>query len=131
MDETYYWCRVMTKVLVVDDELDILEMTRIMLESSGFEVITASDGERALEIVEEKAIDLILLDAVMPGIHGLDVCRTLKRNPKTQMIPIIIFSVLGTGVDMMLDDNEKANAYISKPFTRRILLDKVQSQLGD
>jgi len=131
LDETYYWCRVMTKVLVVDDELDILEMTRIMLESSGFEVITASDGERALEVVEEKAIDLILLDAVMPGIHGLDVCRTLKRNPKTQMIPIIIFSVLGTGVDMMLDDNEKANAYISKPFTRRILLDKVQSQLGD
>ena len=130
LNEIYYWCRVMTKVLVVDDELDILEMTRIMLESSGFEVITASDGERALEIVEEKEIDLILLDAVMPGIHGLDVCRTLKRNPKTQMIPIIIFSALGTGVDMMLDDNEKANAYISKPFTRRILLDKVQSQLG-
>ena len=119
----------MTKVLVVDDELDILEMTRIMLESSGFEVVTASDGERALEVVEEKSIDLILLDAVMPGIHGLDVCRTLKRNPKTRMIPIIIFSALGTGVDMMLDDKDKADAYISKPFTRKILLDKVQEHL--
>jgi len=121
----------MTRVLVVDDELDILEMTKIMLESSGFEVITASDGEKALEIVEEKQIDMILLDAVMPGIHGLDVCRTLKRNPKTQMISIIIFSVLGTGVDMLLDDNEKADAYIRKPFTRKILLDKVQDQLAD
>ena len=92
----------MTRVLVVDDELDILEMTRIMLESSGFDVITASDGEKALKIVEEKTIDLMLLDAVMPGVHGLDVCRTLKRNPGTKDIPIIIFSVLGTGVDMML-----------------------------
>ena len=121
----------MTRVLVVDDELDILEMTRIMLESSGFKVETASNGSTALEVVEMKDIDLILLDAVMPGIHGLDICRTLKRNPKTQMIPVIIFSALGTGVDMMLDDNDKADAYISKPFTRRILLDQVQEQLDD
>ena len=119
----------LTQVLVVDDELDILEMTRIMLESLGFDVITASDGEKALEIVEEKNVDLILLDAVMPGVHGLDVCRMLKRNPKTRVIPIIIFSALGTGVDMMLEENDKANAYISKPFTRNILIDKVQGQL--
>lgn len=119
----------LTQVLVVDDELDILEMTRIMLESSGFGVITAADGEKALKIVEEKNIDLILLDAVMPGVHGLDVCRTLKRNPKTRIIPIIIFSALGTGVDMMLEENDKADAYISKPFTRKTLFDKVQRQL--
>ena len=119
----------LTQVLVVDDELDILEMTRIMLESLGFDVITASDGEKALEIVEEKNVDLILLDAVMPGVHGLDVCRMLKRNPKTRVIPIIIFSALGTGVDMMLEENDKADAYMSKPFTRNILLDKVQGQL--
>jgi DNA-binding response OmpR family regulator len=119
----------LTQVLVVDDELDILEMTRIMLESLGFDVITASDGEKALEIVEEKNVDLILLDAVMPGVHGLDVCRMLKRNPKTRVIPIIIFSALGTGVDMMLEENDKADAYLSKPFTRKILLDKVQGQL--
>jgi len=100
-----------------------------MLESLGFDVITASDGEKALEIVEEKNVDLILLDAVMPGVHGLDVCRMLKRNPKTRVIPIIIFSALGTGVDMMLEENDKADAYLSKPFTRKILLDKVQGQL--
>lgn len=115
--------------MVVDDELDILEMTRIMLESSGFDVITASDGEKALALVEGKTVDLILLDAVMPGIHGLDVCRTLKRDPRTQKIPIIIFSALGTGVDMMLEGDDKADGYISKPFTRRILLNKVQEQI--
>ena len=65
----------------------------------------------------------------MPGIHGFDDCRTLKRSPKTRVIPIIIFSVLGTGIDMMLDEKDKADAYISKPFTRKILLDKVQAQL--
>jgi len=119
----------LTRVLLVDDELDVLEMTRVMLESSGFDVIIASNGEKALEIVVEKSIDLILLDAVMPGLHGLDVCRTLKRNPKTRGIPVIIFSALGTGVDMMLDENDKAEAYISKPFTRKNLLDKVQGQL--
>ena len=119
----------LTQILVVDDELDILEMTRIMLESSGFDVIIASNGEKALEIVEEKNIDLILLDAVMPGVHGLDVCRTLKRNPKTRLIPIIIFSALGTGVDMMMEEKDKADAYISKPFTRKILLDMVHGQL--
>ncbi|HHL41921.1 MAG TPA: response regulator [Candidatus Bathyarchaeota archaeon] len=121
--------RTLAKILVVDDENDILEMTSIMLSSSGHEVQTASDGETALEIVSNNPIDLIILDAVMPGMHGLDVCRTLKRDPKTRAIPIIIFSALGTGVDMMLDDHDKANAYISKPFTRKVLLEKVNDQL--
>lgn len=119
----------MANILVVDDENDILEMTSIMLASSGHEVMTASDGETALEMVKGNNIDLIILDAVMPGMHGLDVCRTLKRDPKTRRIPIIIFSALGTGVDMMLDDKDKADDYISKPFTRKVLLEKVNIQL--
>ena len=119
----------MANILVVDDENDILEMTSIMLTSSGHEVITASDGETALDMVKNNNVDLIILDAVMPGMHGLDVCRILKRSNKTRMIPIIIFSALGTGVDMMLDDEDKADAYISKPFTRKILLEKVHEQL--
>ncbi len=120
----------MANILVVDDENDILEMTGIMLASSGHEVLTASDGETALEMVKNNEIDLVILDAVMPGMHGLDVCRTLKRDPKTRRIPIIIFSALGTGVDMMLDDKDKADDYISKPFTRKVLLEKVNQQLG-
>ena len=121
--------RTLAKILVVDDENDILEMTSIMLSSSGHEVQTASDGKTALEMVKNNPIDLIILDAVMPGMHGLDVCRTLKRDPKKRSIPIIIFSALGTGVDMMLDEPDKANDYISKPFTRKVLLEKVNDQL--
>jgi len=119
----------LANILVVDDEKDILEMTSIMLTSSGHEVLTASDGEKALDIVKHNDVDLIILDAVMPGMHGLDVCRALKRDPKTKLIPVIIFSALGTGVDMMLDKKDKAEAYVSKPFTQKILLEKVNQQL--
>jgi len=120
----------LTTILVVDDEIDILEMTSIILTSSGYDVLTAGDGETALRMVDENKIDLVILDAVMPGMHGLDVCRALKKNPKTREIPVIIFSALGTGVDMMLEDKYKADAYISKPFTRKYLLDKVEATLG-
>lgn len=119
----------MANILVVDDENDILEMTGIMLTSAGYEVLTSSDGETALDMVKNNKIDLIILDAVMPGMHGLDVCRALKRNPTTKVIPVIIFSALGTGVDMMLEERDKADAYISKPFTRKVLLEKVHQQL--
>jgi len=119
----------LANILVVDDENDILEMTGIMLTSAGYDVLTSSDGETALDMVKNNKIDLIILDAVMPGMHGLDVCRALKRNPTTKVIPVIIFSALGTGVDMMLEERDKADAYISKPFTRKVLLEKVHQQL--
>lgn len=119
----------MVNILVVDDEEDILDMTGIMLDDEGYEVFTTSSGERAIEMVKDNDIDLILLDAVMPGMNGLDVCRTLKRNIKTRSIPIIIFSALGNGLDMMLDDREKADAYITKPFTSKGLLEKINELL--
>jgi two-component system alkaline phosphatase synthesis response regulator PhoP len=119
----------MANILVVDDENDILETTSHMLRNSGHDVLTASDGETAIKIVKNNDVNLIILDAVMPGMHGLDVCRVLKRDPQTKFIPIIIFSALGTGVDMMLDANDKANAYLSKPFSREVLLEKIQEQL--
>jgi len=119
----------LANILVVDDENDILEMTSILLEDSGYEVLTASNGETAIEMVQNNIIDLIILDAVMPGMNGLDVCRTLKRKLQTRSIPIIIFSALGTGLDMMLENRDKADAYISKPFTRRVLLEKVSELL--
>ena len=119
----------MANILVVDDENNILEMTSNLLSSAGYKVLTASDGETAIEVVNNHDIDLIILDAVMPGKNGLDVCRNLKRNHHTRSIPIIIFSVLGTGLDLMLEDRDKADAYITKPFTKRILLQKISQLL--
>ena len=119
----------MANILVVDDENDILEMTSIMLDDVGYDVLTASNGETAIEMVKNNNIDLILLDAVMPGMNGLDVCRTLKRNIKTRSTPIIIFSALGNGLDMMLENRDKADAYLSKPFTKKGLLEKISALL--
>lgn len=119
----------MANILVIDDENDVLKITSTMLTSSGHEVLKATDGEKALDMVKNNNIDLILLDAVMPGMHGLDVCRSLKRNPMTKVIPVIIYGALGSGIDMMLDKRDKADAYIGKPFTKEILIEKVNQQL--
>ncbi|MCB2171495.1 response regulator [archaeon] len=119
----------MANILVVDDEQDILEMTKIMLTTSNHKVLTTLNGEEALEIVQKEKVDLILLDAVLPGIHGLDICRILKRNKETQRTPIIIFSALGTGVKMMLEDRDRADDFISKPFTRKNLLETIEKVL--
>ena len=119
----------MANILVVDDEMDILEMTSIMLEDEGYEVLTALNGETAIQIAKNNSIDLILLDAVMPGMNGLDVCRTLKRNIQTSRIPVILFSALGNGLDQMLDSRDKADIYLSKPYTRKVLLEKVSELL--
>ena len=115
----------MLRVLVVDDEEDVLRLARIILESGGYEVATASSGEEALRMVEEDRPDLVLLDVVMPGLSGLDVCRLLRRDKETQGIPIIMFMALGSEVDLMLAQGEKADGYVLKPFTRRLLLEKV------
>jgi DNA-binding response OmpR family regulator len=101
-----------------------------MLTSSGYDVLTASDGESALEIVQDSKVDLIILDAVILGMHGLDICRALKRNHKTKGIPVLIYSALGTGIDMMLNERDKADAYISKPFTQQELLEKIRELLN-
>ena len=119
----------MASILVVDDEMDILEMTSIMLDDAGHDVLTAMKGETAIELAKRNKLDLILLDAIMPGMNGLDVCRTLKRNAQTRNIPILIFSALGSGIDMMLEDRDKADAYLTKPFTRKGVLDKVNELL--
>ena len=119
----------MKRILVVDDESDILEMTGAMLESNGYVVESAASGEEALRLIAEKKPDLVLLDVVLPDVTGLDVCRRLKRNPETRQLPVIMFSALGVEVDMMLEDGVKADAYLGKPFTMKALLEKVEAQL--
>lgn len=114
----------------MDDEADVLRLTWIMLDSEGYEVDTASSGEDALRMVSERRPDLVLLDVVMPGMSGLEVCRELKRDEGTRGIPVIMFTALGPEVDVMLGRGEKADDYVLKPFSRRLLLDKVARHLG-
>ena len=119
------------RILVVDDEGDILDLARIVLESGGYDVATTASGEEALVIISERRPDLVLLDVVLPGVSGLEVCRRLKRDPGTRPIKVVLFTALGTEVDMMLEKKDKADGYISKPFTSKILLNMVGRLLND
>ncbi len=120
----------MPMILVVDDDKDILLLAKIMLESYGYRVTIADSGEEALENIAGDRPDLVLLDAIMPGLHGWDVCRTLKRGEDTRDIPVIIFTALLQEVDLMLAEGNKADGYLRKPFTSKTLIDAVERLLG-
>lgn len=121
----------MVRILVVDDEEDIRRISTKILESVGHEVDTAEDGAIALELIKKKQYELILLDVMMPNVTGLEVCRNLKRNSRTKNIPVIMFSALGTGTKLMLEEEDQADGYLQKPFTTSILREKVDQVLRD
>ncbi len=115
----------MARILVADDEADVAGLILTILQQAGHRVTVVEDGERALHEVRRRgAYDLIILDVVMPEISGLDVCRAIKREGIC--VPVLMLTALGTGVDMMLCDDEKADAYLDKPFTKRLLLDAAE-----
>ncbi len=120
----------MPMILVVDDDKDILNLAKIMLEANDYRVTIADSGEEALENIAGDRPDLVLLDAVMSGLHGLDVCRTIKRSEDTRDIPVIIFTALNQEVDLMLEEGDKADGYLRKPFTSKTLIDAVERLLG-
>jgi CheY-like chemotaxis protein len=109
-------------ILIVDDEPDILSLARMILKGEGYHVIDAPDGETALQEADAKIPDLILLDIVLPGKTGFEVCKTLKSNVKTRHIPVVTFSVLGRDVDRKLAGEAGADGYFTKPFTPEALI---------
>jgi two-component system, OmpR family, alkaline phosphatase synthesis response regulator PhoP len=115
-------------ILVVDDEKDILEMLKYNLEKDGYKVQTARDGKKALDLA--RAIpSLILLDVMMPELDGWEVCKQLKRDPKTANIPVIFLTAKGTEVDEVLGLEIGADDYIVKPIAVRTLLARVKTSL--
>ena len=119
------------KILVVDDEPDILDLARIAIESGGFKVVTVSSGEQALPLIAQEKPDLILLDVVLPGLSGLELCRRLKRDPATRGTKVVLFTALGTEVDMMLEKKDKADGYLAKPFSNTALLNLIRKIIGN
>ncbi|MCS7120291.1 MAG: response regulator [Nitrososphaerota archaeon] len=117
------------KILVVDDEADIANLAKIILESEGYSVVTASNGEEALAKVYQESPDLVLLDIVMPKKTGLEVCRILKEQKRTRQIPVIVFSVLGREVDRRMSAEVGADAHFVKPFTPESLVEIVRTHL--
>jgi len=106
----------MNKILIVEDELDIQKLVHRILTANGFEVFKASNGEEGLIKATTLKPDLIIMDLMMPGMSGLEVCRLLKKRPDTKGVPIIILSALNRSIDREYAKEAGADKYISKPF---------------
>ena len=117
------------KILVVDDEEDILELVRYNLAREGYRVVCAATGEQALNKAGSEPFDLIVLDLMLPGIDGLEVAKRLKSEPKTRHIPIVMLTAKGEEADIVTGLELGADDYVTKPFSPRILIARVKAVL--
>ncbi len=115
------------KVLVVDDEEDILELVRYHLDREGYDVICAETGEKALQKAKAGGIDLVVLDLMLPGMDGLEVAKRLKKDGQTGHIPIVMLTAKGEEADVVAGLELGADDYITKPFSPRILVARVRA----
>jgi len=117
------------KILVVDDEKNIVEALRYNLEKENFRTIAAHDGAAALELARREHPDLIVLDWMLPGMDGLEVCRALRRGEDTRSIPIVMLTVRSDETDKVLGLEMGADDYVTKPFSHRELLARIRAVL--
>ena len=117
------------KVLIVDDEENIVELLQFNLVNAGYKVITANNGLDALKKVKENKPDLLLLDLMLPGMDGLDVCKEIKRDKETSKTSIIMLTAKSEELDKILGLELGADDYITKPFSIRELLARVKAVL--
>ncbi|MFH1755631.1 MAG: response regulator transcription factor [Candidatus Latescibacterota bacterium] len=116
-------------ILAVDDEQDILELLEYNLSKEGYKVLTAESGESALDIIRKNMPDLIVLDLMLPGMDGLEICRVAKENPQTKHIPIVMLTAKGEEADIVAGLEIGAEDYITKPFSPRVLLARIRAVL--
>ena len=119
----------MQRILVVDDEEHILELVKFNLEREGYEVLTATNGDEALNIIKMEKLDLIVLDIMLPGIDGLSICKMINNKDETRNIPIIMLSARGEELDKVLGLEMGADDYVTKPFSPRELVARVKARL--
>lgn len=117
-------------ILVVDDEIGALKLIGIMLERGGFEVVEARDARAALEVLDGVAPDLIILDVMMPGMNGIDLCKVIRQREATQKTPVLILSARGDAESIIHGIEAGANDYLPKPILHHDLVSKVRSMLG-
>lgn len=118
------------KILVVDDEIYIVHILDFSLGMEGYEVVTALDGEQALEKARSEKPDLIVLDIMMPKLDGYETCKRLKADPATKDVPVILLSAKGRNVDQKVGFEVGADDYITKPFSPRKLVERINAILG-
>ena len=118
-----------TKVVVIEDESDILELIEYNLRREGFEVATATSGRSGLSVIGREKPDIVLLDLLLPGLDGLDVCRRLRAVESTRDLPVIMVTARGEESDVVLGLGVGADDYIHKPFSPRELIARVRAVL--
>jgi two-component system alkaline phosphatase synthesis response regulator PhoP len=118
------------RILVVDDEVYILHILDFILGAEQYDVVTATNGEQALQRVREDKPDLIILDIMMPKLDGYETCRIIKQDDSTKHIPVILLTAKGRDIDQKLGEEVGASDYITKPFSPTKLIERVQSILG-
>jgi DNA-binding response OmpR family regulator len=117
------------RILVVDDDENILNLERTILEQKGFDVTAAGGGAEALQLLEERTFDLVLLDVMMPEVDGFTVCRRIKEDPRLKDVPVIFLTAKGGGEALAEGFESGAIMYINKPFTANKLLTIVHTML--
>ena len=117
------------RILVVEDDPDILELVSYNLNQNGFEIILVEDGEAALEKIETEPVDLILLDLMLPGMDGLEVCRLVKQRPGVRDIPVLMLTAKAEEVDRIVGLELGADDYVVKPFSPRELVLRIKAIL--
>ena len=117
------------QILIVEDEEDILDVLKYNLHKAGFQTLEAPNGETARSLIREETPDLILLDLMLPGINGLDLCKILKKDEATKSIPIVMLTAKSSEADIVAGLEMGAEDYVVKPFSPRVLLARIQNVL--
>ena len=117
------------KILIIDDEEDILELIRYNLAREGYTVEVVTSGEEALARARSEMPDLIVLDLMLPGLDGLEVCKLLKSDGRTSHIPIIMLTAKGEDADIVTGFELGADDYVTKPFSPRVLTARIRAAL--
>jgi DNA-binding response OmpR family regulator len=117
-------------ILVVDDEIGALTLIGIMLERGGFSISKARDAKAALELLESVTPDLIILDVMMPGMNGIELCRAIRKREATRHTPVLILSARGDSESVIQGMEAGANDYLPKPILHHDLVSKIKSMLG-
>lgn len=117
------------RILVVEDEEDILELVSFNLDREGYQVVRAKSGEQALKTARMESLDLILLDLMLPGIDGLDVAKVLKNDKATREVPIVMLTAKGEETDIVTGLELGADDYITKPFSPKIMIARIRAVL--
>ena len=118
-------------ILIVDDEAYIVTSLEYVMQSAGFEVAVAYDGEEALAKIDEKVPDLVILDLMMPKLDGFEVCEKIRENPLWKDIRIIILTAKGRDIERKKGMSLGADDYMTKPFSTRDILDRVKELLAE